>query len=140
MRNTDDRDVEKFLNLLTFLPSDEIKELTKHKDERINHAKEVLAYEIVKLVHGEDKADEAQETSKALFSKGQVDENMPTTEILEGSLLEENPGLLNLLTHLGLSKSNGEARRLIQQGEISLNEEKVTDPSLQLDQGYFETT
>ncbi|WP_103981897.1 tyrosine--tRNA ligase [Helcococcus massiliensis] len=137
LRNTDDRDVKKFLNLLTFLPSEEIEELTKYQDERINHAKEVLAYEIVKLVHGEEKAKEAQETSKALFSKGQVDENMPSTEV-EKSFMEENPGLLNLLSHLGITKSNGEARRLIQQGGIKVNDKKVEDPSLEISGNLLE--
>lgn len=128
MRNVDDRDVEKFLLMLTFLPTQECKELASYKDERINLAKEVLAYEITKLVHGETKAKEALETSKALFQKGAVDENMPSTEISR-EVLMENSGLLGILTSIGLTKSNGEARRLIQQGGISLNDEKVSDPS-----------
>lgn len=126
MRNVDDRDVEKFLLLLTFLPTDECKKLASFKDERINHAKEILAFEIVKLVHGEEKAKNALETSKALFSSGGSAENMPTTEINK-SFLEENAGLLHLLTHLGLTKSNGEARRLIEQGGITVNDKKMTD-------------
>ena len=126
MRNVDDRDVEKFLLMLTFLPTEECKELASFQDERINHAKEVLAYEVTKLVHGETKAKEALETSKALFQKGAIDENMPSSEMsLEE--LKENGGLLGILTTLGLTKSNGEARRLVQQGGISLNDEKVTD-------------
>lgn len=137
MRNCDDRDVEKFLKLLTFVPTEEIMELTKYNDERMNKAKEVLAFEIVKLVHGEEKAKEALETSKALFGKGVIDENMPTTEI-DLDTLNENRGLLSMLTHLGLTKSNGEARRLVQQGGISVNETKVTDPALQLEDSDFE--
>lgn len=136
MRNSDDRDVEKFLKLLTFLPLDEIEELTKHKDERINKAKEVLAYELVKLIHGEEKAKEALETSKSLFNKGSVDENMPTTEITKEEYLE-NKGILNMLTFLNITKSNGEARRLIQQGGISLNEEKLRDFSYELEESDF---
>lgn len=131
MRNVDDRDVEKFLLMLTFLPTDECRELASHKDERINHAKEVLAFEITKLVHGETKAKEALETSKALFQKGAVDENMPSSEMTLDEL-KENSGLLGVLTSLGLTKSNGEARRLVQQGGISLNDEKVTDPAYSL--------
>lgn len=131
MRNVDDRDVEKFLLMLTFLPTDECKKLASYKDERINHAKEVLAYEITKLVHGEEKAKKALETSQALFKKGAVDENMPSTEISRQSL-KENSGLLNILTNIGLTKSNGEARRLIKQGGISLNDEKVSDPSYEI--------
>ncbi len=131
MRNVDDRDVEKFLLMLTFLPTEECRELASYKDERINHAKEVLAYEITKLVHGEKKADEALETSRALFQKGGIDENMPSTEITKEEF-QENSGLLGMLTKLGLTKSNGEARRLVQQGGISLNDQKVSDPSYSL--------
>lgn len=137
MRNCDDRDVEKFLKLLTFVPTEEIADLTKYNDERINIAKERLAFEIVKLIHGEEKAHEALETSKSLFKKGVIDENMPTTEI-NMETLNENRGLLNMLTYIGITKSNGEARRLIQQGGISLNDEKVNDPSLQLQDSDFE--
>lgn len=131
MRNVDDRDVEKFLLMLTFLPTEECRELASYKDERINHAKEVLAYEITKLVHGEKKADEALETSRALFQKGSIDENMPSTEITKEEF-QENSGLLGILTKLGLTKSNGEARRLVQQGGISLNDQKVSDTSYSL--------
>lgn len=136
MRNCDDRDVKKFLMLLTFVPTEEIEKLTQHQDERMNHAKEVLAFEIVKLIHGEEKAQKALETSRSLFNKGAVDENMPTTEIDENTF-EENKGVLNMLTFLGLTKSNGEARRLIQQGGISLNEEKLKDFSYELTKNDF---
>lgn len=128
MRNVDDRDVEKFLLLLTFLPTEKCRELASFNDERINHAKEVLAYEIVKLVHGEKKANDALETSKALFQQGVSAENMPSTEITS-EFLSENSGLLSILTHIGLTKSNGEARRLVQQGGITVNDEKITDPA-----------
>lgn len=131
MRNTDDRDVKKFLNLLTFVPTSEIEELTQYNDERINKAKEVLAYEIVKLIHGKDKAEEALETSKALFNKGTADDNMPTTEV-KYSEFEEVKGLLSLLTFTGITKSNGEARRLVQQGGIRLNDEKIEDTRYKL--------
>lgn len=128
MRNVDDRDVEKFLLLLTFLPTEKCRELASFNDERINHAKEVLAYEIVKLVHGEKKANDALETSKALFQQGVSAENMPSTEITS-EFLSENSGLLSILTHVGLTKSNGEARRLVQQGGITVNDEKIADPA-----------
>ncbi|MFM1525402.1 MULTISPECIES: tyrosine--tRNA ligase [Helcococcus] len=137
MRNSDDRDVKKFLMLLTFVPTEEIEELTKYNDERMNKAKEVLAYEIVKLIHGEEKAKEALETSKALFTKGAIDENMPTTEISKEDF-ENNKGLLSMLTFVGLTKSNGEARRLIQQGGIKLNEAKVEDIAYELTEKDFE--
>lgn len=136
MRNSDDRDVKKFLMLLTFVPTEEIEELTKYNDERMNKAKEVLAYEIVKLIHGEEKAKEALETSKALFTKGAIDENMPTTEISREDF-ENNKGLLSMLTFVGLTKSNGEARRLIQQGGIKLNESKVEDIAYELSEKDF---
>lgn len=136
MRNVDDRDVEKFLKLLTFVPTEEIIKLTKYKDERMNKAKELLAYEITKLIHGEEEAKKALETSQALFSKGYADENMPTTEINE-KILIENKGILSLLTYVGITKSNGEARRLITQGGIKLNEQKINDPSLEITIEYF---
>ena len=131
MRNVDDRDVEKFLLMLTFLPTEKCKELGSYKDERINQSKEILAFEITKLVHGEEKAKEALETSKALFQKGAIDENMPSTELTQADF-EAQKGILTMLTHLGLTKSNGEARRLIQQGGISLNDEKITDPTFEI--------
>lgn len=128
MRNIDDRDVEKFLLMLTFLPTEECKRLGALQDEKINEGKEVLAYEITKLVHGEEKAKQALETSKKLFAGGATDENMPSTE-MDASSFEEGMGLLALLTELGLTKSNGEARRLIQQNGIRLDGEVVADPS-----------
>ena len=128
MRNIDDRDVEKFLLMLTFLPTEECKRLGSLKDAEINKGKEVLAYEITKLVHGEEKATQALETSQKLFSGGGADENMPSTTLSKADF-EEGKGLLALLTELGLTKSNGEARRLIQQNGIRIDDEPVTDPS-----------
>ena len=136
MRNVDDRDVKKFLLQLTFLPKKECEELGSHSDERINRSKEILAFEVTKLVHGEEKAQEAMETARSLFSQGANHENMPTAEIdLEG---EDRIGILNLLTQAGLTKSNGEARRLVSQGGISLNDEKVTDPQLEVNKTSLE--
>ena len=126
MRNVDDLDVEKFLLMLTFLPTDECKRLGALEGSKINEAKEILAYEITKLVHGEDEAKKALETSRALFEGHVADENMPTTE-MEKSIFEEGIGILNLLTNLELTKSNGEARRLVQQNGIKLNGEAVAD-------------
>lgn len=129
MRNVDDRDVEKFLLQLTFLPTAKCKELGSYRDERINQSKEILAYEVTKLVHGQEAADRAMETSRALFSSGMDHEDMPSQEIeVEG----ESLGLLNLLTQAGLTKSNGEARRLVQQGGITIDDEKVTDPGVEI--------
>lgn len=128
MRNIDDRDVEKFLLMLTFLPTAECKRLGALEDQKINEGKEILAYEITKLVHGEEKAKQALETSRKLFEGGATDENMPSTE-MEGSLFEEGQGLLALITELELTKSNGEARRLVQQKGIRLNGEVLEDPA-----------
>lgn len=136
MRNIDDRDVEKFLLMLTFLPTEECKKLGSATDAKeINHAKEVLAFEVTKLIHGEEKAKEALDAARALFS-GKGDESaMPTTELEKSDL---PMGLLNLLTNVGLTKSNGEARRTIKQGGLSINDEKITDPSLEVSEDLFE--
>ncbi|WP_306483464.1 tyrosine--tRNA ligase [Anaerococcus sp.] len=136
MRNVDDRDVEKFLLQLTFLPTDECKKLGSARDAaEINKAKEILAYEVVKLVHGKEKADEAIAAAKALFT-GKGDESaMPTTQIAKSDLPK---GLLILMTETGLTKSNGEARRIIKQGGVSINDEKVADPSIEVTEDLFE--
>ena len=126
MRNVDDLDVEKFLLMLTFLPTDECKRLGALEGSKINEAKEILAYEITKLVHGEEEAKKALETSRALFEGHVSDENMPTTE-MEKAVFEEGIGILNLLTNLELTKSNGEARRLVKQNGVKLNRETVAD-------------
>ena len=136
MRNVDDRDVEKFLLQLTFLPTAECKRLGSATDAKdINKAKETLAYEVVQLVHGKEKADEALAAAKALFS-GKGDESaMPTTSIEKENLPQ---GLLALMTEVGLTKSNGEARRIIKQGGVSINDEKITDPSFEVTEDIFE--
>ncbi|MDD7433967.1 MAG: tyrosine--tRNA ligase [Peptoniphilaceae bacterium] len=125
MRNVDDRDVRKFLLQLTFLPKARCEELGGYTDERINEGKEVLAYEVTRLVHGKEKADEALETSRALFHVGQNHDNMPSTEI---AVPEDGLGILAVLTAAGLTKSNGEARRLVQQGGIAIDDARVEDP------------
>lgn len=126
MRNIDDRDVEKFLLMLTFLPIAECKEYGKLEGAEINKGKERLAYEVTKLVHGEEKAKQALEAARSLFKDGATDENMPTIE-LDKAIFEEGIGILNLLTEAGITKSNGEGRRLVQQNGISINGEKTTD-------------
>ncbi len=136
MRNIDDRDVEKFLLMLTFLPTEECRKLGAAKDAKsINHAKEVLAFEVTKLIHGEEKAKEAMEAARALFSGKGDEAAMPTTEIDKNDL---PMGLLNLLTSIGLTKSNGEARRTIQQGGLSIDDEKITDPSIEVTADLFQ--
>ena len=123
-RNTADADVEKCLKLLTFLPLDEIAALCAHRDERINRAKEVLAYELTKLVHGAAKADAAQAEAHAAFC-GEGD--MP-----EKCVPADTQTVLQALVGAGLCKSNGEARRLVEQGGVSINGEKVTDANAPL--------
>lgn len=136
MRNVDDRDVEKFLLMLTFLPTEECKKLGSLEGVEINKAKEKLAYEVTKIIHGEEAADKALEAAQALFTAGKSSDNMPSTEMAKADF-EEGVGLLNLLTSLGLSQSNGEARRLIQQGGVRLNDEQITDPSTTVTMGFF---
>ncbi len=129
LRNSDDRDVEKFLSLLTFLPMEEVKRLGSLEGAEINKAKEVLAYEVTKMVHGEEEAKKAQKASRALFEGDKVDEaSIPFTE-LEEEIFKEGIGILDLLTKVGLTQSNSEARRLIKQGGISIDDEKVDDIS-----------
>ena len=118
-RNTADADVEKCLKLLTFLPLEQIAELTRYRDERINAAKEVLAYELTQMVHGKEKADAARAEAHAAFG-GEGD--MP-----EKSVPADTATVLQALIATGVCKSNGEARRLVEQGGVSINGEKVTD-------------
>ena len=112
--------------MLTFIPLDKIAEFEKYDGSRINELKEVLAYELTSMVHGEEEARKAQDAARALFSGNGDDANMPTTELdtLESGLL------LDLLIKAGLTTSKGEGRRLVEQGGISVDNEKVTDPNL----------
>ena len=129
LRNSDDRDVIKFLKLLTMLPLEKIAEYEKLEGQELNKAKEVLAFEVVKDVHGEEAAKEALEASKALFQGGADSENIPN-EDMDRKIFEEGIGILDLMTKLNLTKSNSEARRLIQGGGVSIDGEKVQDPNL----------
>jgi len=115
---------------------DEIEKLSSLEGSKINNAKEKLAYEVTMMIHGEKEAKKAYETSKALFSKGTDDENMPHTIIGKDFLKEENT-ILDLLKKSGLTKSNGEGRRLIKQGGVSINEEKVDDIFLAITKDLF---
>ena len=128
-RNTADADVEKCLKLLTFLPLEEIAELTKFQDERINRAKEVLAFELTKMVHGEEKALAAQAEARAAFGG---EGEMPEKRVPAGTQT-----VLAALLATGLCKSNGEARRLVEQGGVSINGEKVTDVNAALPASPF---
>ena len=129
-RNVDDADVMKCIRMLTFLPLEQINEMDRWKDEQLNRAKEILAFELTKMVHGEEEAIRAQDASRALFSGAADLNNMPTTEVDVGVVKDGAAGLLDLMVAAGLSASKGEARRLIQQGGVMLDGEKVTDPQL----------
>ncbi len=128
-RNVEDADVLKFIRMLTFLPLEQIDAMADWKDAQLNTAKEILAYELTKLVHGEEEADKAQAAAKALFMGGGDDANMPTTEIGDDKLVDGKIGILNLMVACKLAASNGEARRLVQQGGVFVNDEKVSDPT-----------
>ena len=124
-RNVEDADVLKCIRMLTFLPLEQIDEMANWADAQLNTAKEILAFELTKLVHGEEEAQKAQSAAKALFAGGGDDSSMPETALPEEKLTEGKIGSLNLLTACGLTASNGEARRLVQQGGVFVNEEKV---------------
>ena len=126
-RNVDDADVMKCIRMLTFLPLEQIDEMDSWKDSRINDAKEILAYELTKLVHGEEEANKAQASAKALFTGTGDDANIPTTEISEDQLTDGKMGLLSLMVACKLATSNGDARKNVAGGGVSVNDEKVTD-------------
>ncbi|MDD6806877.1 MAG: tyrosine--tRNA ligase [Oscillospiraceae bacterium] len=127
-RNVDDADVLKCIRMLTFLPLEEIDAMDKWEGSELNKAKEILAFELTKLVHGEEEALKAQETARALFSGAGNLENMPETILTTADLVDGQIGLLSIMVKAGLSGSNGDARRLVQQGGISVDDVKVTDP------------
>ncbi len=128
-RNVEDADVLKCIRMLTFLPLEEIDAMSDWKDAKLNEAKEILAYELTKLVHGEEEADKAKAAAKALFVGGGDDANMPTTEITADKLTDGKIGILNLMVACGLAPSNKQARQLVEQGGVLVNDEKV--PSAQ---------
>ncbi len=128
-RNIADADVMKCIRMLTFLPIEEIEAMKDWEGSQLNKAKEILAYELTKLVHGEEEAQKAQEGAKALFGGGGNTENMPSTEIPAAEIPEEGINIMDLLVKTGLAPSKSEARRLVQQGGISVDDVKVTDPN-----------
>lgn len=125
-RNVEDSKVEECLGLLTFLPMDEVRRLGSLQGAEINHAKEVLAYEATKIVHGEEEAKKAQEAAKAVFASGGKSADMPTTEYAKTDL-EQGIDILTLLVDTKLCSSRSDARRMVQQGGVTVNGEKVTD-------------
>ena len=125
-RNVDDKDVEKCLGLLTFLPMDEVRRLGALEGSEINEAKKVLAFEVTKLVHGEEEAVKAQEAAASLFGGAAMGGSIPTTEITAADL-EKDARVTTLLAVCGLAPSNSAARRLVQGGGVSVNDEKISD-------------
>ncbi|MGN0416042.1 MAG: tyrosine--tRNA ligase [Agathobacter sp.] len=128
-RNVGDSDVIKCLRMLTFLPLEEIDEMAKWEGAQLNQAKEILAYELTKLVHGEEEAEKAKEASHALFSGAGVSSNMPTVTLAEEDLADGKMDIMAVLVKAGLCESRSDARRAVQQGGVSVDGEKVTDIS-----------
>ena len=127
-RNVGDADVLKCIRMLTFLPLEQIDEMDHWEGEQLNQAKEILAYELTKMVHGEEEAEKAQATARGLFSGAADHENMPATQ-LDAALVKDGAvGLLAAMVTAGLCGSNREARQLVQQGGVLVDGEKVTDP------------
>ena len=126
-RNVGDADVLKCIRMLTFLPLEQIDEMDKWEGSQLNKAKEILAYELTSLVHGEEEAKKAEASAKALFAGGGVSENMPTTEITEADLTDGAMDIMTILVKTGLCSSKSDARRNVQQGGVTVNDEKVTD-------------
>ena len=127
-RNVEDADVLKCIRMLTFLPMEQIDAMADWKDAQLNTAKEILAFELTKLVHGEEEALKAQASAKALFAGSGDDANMPTTEISAEQLVDGKIGILSLMVACGLAPSNKQARQLVEQGGVFVNDEKVPAP------------
>ena len=126
-RNVDDKDVLKCIRMLTFLPLEQIDEMDSWEGSQLNKAKEILAYELTKLVHGEEEAVKAQNAAKALFGGGADSADMPTTTVTAGDFTDGRIKLIDLLLKTQIAKSGRDARTLIEQGGISVNDEKITD-------------
>ncbi len=124
-RNIEDADVIKCLKILTFLPLEQIAEYERCEGSELNHVKEILAYEVTKLIHGEAAAEQAREAARALFGGGANTGNMPTTQLSEDQLTDGSIAILDLLLHTKMAPSKGEARRLIDQGGIAVDDQKV---------------
>ncbi len=130
-RNVADEDVLKCIRMLTFLPLEQIEQMEQWEGSQLNEAKEILAFELTKLVHGEDEAKKAQEGARALFASGSAAQ-MPEVELRDDDFEDGSIGILNLLVKAGLAPSNGEARRNVQQGGVSIDGEKVEDARMQV--------
>ena len=132
-RNVDDADVIKCMKLLTFIPIEEIEEMEKTLEgAQLNQAKERLAFELTRMIHGDEEAQKCLEAARSIFSAAGNADNMPSTTISAAELKDGSIGLLTLLVKCGLASSNGEARRLVQQGGVLLDGSGVTDPTMQV--------
>ena len=131
-RNVADADVLKCLRMMTFLPLEQIEEMDHWEGSRLNEAKEILAFELTKLVHGEEEAQRAQEGARALFAGGGNTANMPEVQLSDEDFENGEIGILRLLVKAGLASSNGEARRNVEQGGVSVDGEKITDVKAQI--------
>ena len=136
-RNVGDNDVLKCIRMLTFLPLEEIDKMDEWEGSQLNTAKEILAFELTKLVHGEEEAQKAQDTARAVFGGQGSNENMPTTELSADDFIDGKIGVLDMMLKAGLIASKGEGRRLVQQGGVSINNEKITDPNYSLTSDSF---
>ncbi len=137
-RNVADADVLKCIRMLTFLPLEEIDKMDEWEGSQLNTAKEILAYELTKLVHGEEEAEKAQAAARAIFVGGGSHDDMPSTDLSDEDFADGEIGILAMMVKGGLAASNGEARRLVQQGGVSVNDEKVTDPKFALEKSSFD--
>ena len=137
-RNVADADVLKCIRMLTFLPLEEIDKMDSWEGAQLNKAKEILAYEVTNLIHGKEEADKAQEAARALFGSGANTDNMPSTELTDADFTGDGIAILDLLTKCALIPSKGEGRRLIQQGGVAVDDEKVTDVYANVPKSAFE--
>ena len=136
-RNVDDADVMKCVRMLTFLPLEQIDEMDDWRGSQLNKAKEILAWELTTLVHGKEEADKAQEAARALFGGGGDRSDMPTSILTDAQFTDGQIGVMDLLVACGLAPSKGEARRLVQQGGVSVNDEKVGSIDCRFDRDQF---
>jgi len=136
-RNVDDADVLKCIKMLTYLPLDQIAEMESWEGSKLNEAKQILAYELTKMVHGEEEANKAKDTAAAVFSAGGVSENMPTTQLSDDDFIDGKVSITQMLIRSKLAPSRNEARNLVKQGGISLGDEKITDQNFSVAKEEF---
>ena len=136
-RNVGDADVMKCIRMLTFIPLEQIEEMDKWEDSRINEAKEILAFELTRMVHGEEEAEKAQTAARALFSGATDAAHMPSTTLADADFTDGVIGVLDVMVRCGLAPSKKEARRLVEQGGVEINGEKAADPTVRYGKDAF---